>query len=369
MKQNGNEEGFSKRLRFENDAKKDVTSGQVGPKSKRRFSTAKGPPFPAAPDAPASVRETSGDLGQDGPKPKQRFSVTNGPLISEKPDTPASARDSSSTSGQVGPKFTGRGPWPESPPVSDTSDAPPPAREAPAPSGQSKYRPHSEHAQFSDRLRQEEKTRPGEDGGPADKKAARNDRRFEKSKFWAEKTGAKLDAAREKAAAQKPSAKPNPAKATVKKAVASAWYYAHQKIHEVEQENVGVEAAHRTELAGEKAVRGASRFVKHRIRTRPTRNVAKWERRDIRAKADFEYRRMAREHPELKENAVSRFFQKQRIKRQYQKQAREAAKRGVKATEKTAAATGKITRAAAAFIKRHPAGLVIALIAFLLILV
>jgi peptidoglycan DL-endopeptidase CwlO len=368
MKQNRNEEGFSKRLRFEDDAKEDVTSGQDGPKSKRRFSTAKGPPFPAAPDAPASVRETFGDLGQDGPNPKQRFSTSESPSLSDTPDVPQSKRDGSATSGQVGPKFTGRGSWPESPSVSDTSDAPPPAREAPAPSGQSKYRPHSEQARFSDRLHREEEPPSGEDGSPTDKKAARNDRRFEKSKFRAEKTGAKLDAAREKAAAQKPP-KPNSAKAAAKKAAAGAWYYAHQKIHEVEQENVGVEAAHKTELAGEKAVRGASRFVKHRIQTRPARRVANWERRDIRAKADFEYHRMAREHPELKDNAVSRFFQKQRIKRQYQKQAREAAKQGARAAGKAASATGKLTRAAAAFVKRHPAGLVILLIVFLLILV
>ena len=158
-------------------------------------------------------------------------------------------------------------------------------------------------------------------------------------------------------------------RSAVKKAAAGAWYYTHQKIHEMEQENVGVEAAHKTELAGEKAVRGASRFVKHRIQTHPTRRVANWERRDIRTKADFEYRRMARKHPELKDNAVSRFFQKQRIKRQYQKQAREAAKQGAWAAGKAASATGKLTHAAAAFVKRHPAGLVILLIVFLLILV
>ena len=275
----------------------------------------------------------SGTSGQVGKKSKRRFSAANGPPVPEKPDASASTR------------------------------------EPPVPSGRSKYRPHSEQARFSDRLRREEEPPSGEDGGPADKKAARNDRRFEKSKFRAEKTGAKLDTAREKAAAQKPPTKPNPTKAAAKKAAAGAWYYAHQKIHEVEQENVGVEAAHKTELAGEKAVRDASHFVKHRIRTRPTRNVTKWERRDIRAKADFEYRRMAREHPELKENTVSRFFQKQRIKRQYQKQAREAAKQGARAAEKATTATAKLTHAAAAFVKRHPAGLLIVLIAFLLILV
>ena len=301
-----------------------------------------------------------------------RFHIEDGPGVQ---DAPPSARDGSVTSGQVGPKFNGHFSPSESPPISDAPDTPPPAREAPAPSGRSKYRPHSEQARFSDRLRREEEPPPGGDGGhsadgggpSSDKKAARNDRRFEKSKFRTEKTGAKLDAAREKAAAQKPP-KPNPAKNVAKKAAAGVWYYAHQKIHEVEQENVGVDAAHKTELAGEKTVRGASRFVKHRIQTRPARRVTKWERRDIRAKADFEYRRMAREHPELKENAVSRFFQKQRIKRQYQKQAREAAKQGARAAGKATTATAKIARAAAAFAKRHPAGLLIALIAFLLIL-
>lgn len=362
MKPNTNEDGFSKRLRFESDVKEDVTSGQVGPKSKRRFSATNGPPFPAAPD-------DSGTEGQYSPKPKQHFSVTNGPPIPEKTDAPASARDSSSTSGQVGPKLKRQFFTADSPPVSDMSDAPSPKKGGAATSGRSKYRPHSEQARFSDRLRHEEEPPPGGDGGPADKKTARDGRRFEKSKFRAEKTGAKLDAAREKAAAQKPPAKPNPTKAAVKKAAAGAWYYAHQKIHEVEQENVGVESAHKTELAGERAVRGASRFVKHRIQTHPARRVTKWERRDIRAKADFEYRRMAREHPELKENAASRFFQKQRIKRQYQKQAREAVKQGARATGKATTATAKIARAAAAFVKRHPAGLVIVLIAFLLILV
>ncbi len=304
MKQNRSEGNFSKRLRFEDEARDDVTSGQVGPKSKKRVFASKGPPLPKPPDASPPVEHVS------------------------------------ATSGQHGPKYQN-----------------------------SKYRQHSEQARPSDHLRHEEEPPPGGDGASSDKNAARNDRHFEESKFRAEKTGAKLNTAREKAAAQKPSQKPGPAKTAAKKAAASAWYYAHQKIHEVEQENVGVKAAHRTELAGEKAVRGASRFVKHRIQTRPARRVAKWERRDIRAKSDFEYRRMAREHPELKDNAISRFLQKQRIKKQYQKQARQAAKQGVKAAEKTAVTTGKITRAAVGFVKRHPAGLLIALIAFLLILV
>jgi hypothetical protein len=257
--------------------------------------------------------------------------------------------DGSKTSGQVGPK-----------------------------SANSKYREQSGQARPSERLRQEDKAPPREDGpasgGKADsggtssdKKAARDGKRFEKSKFRAEKTGAKLDAAQEKLAKQKPPKKPGPLKHTAKKAGAGAGYYIHQKIREVEHENVGVEAAHRTELAGEAVARGGLRFAKHRIRTRPARRIRKWERRDIRAKADLQYRKLVREHPELKKDALSRFMQKQRIKRRYQKQAREAAKKSAKAAEKTAVTTGKIARAAVGFVSRHPVGVLVFIGSFLLI--
>lgn len=231
----------------------------------------------------------------------------------------------------------------------------------------SKYRQHSEQARPSERLRHDgDEAPPREDGpGPADKKAARDGKRFEKSKYRAEKTGAKLDSAREKLAAQKPPKKPGPAKSVGRAARFQAWRYVHGKIHEVEHENVGVEAAHKTELAGETAVRGTTRFVKHRIRTRPARRVRKWERRDIKAKADFQYRTMVQEHPELKDNALSRFWQKQRIKKRYQKQAREAAKQGAK----TAVTTEKITRAVWGFVQRHPVGVLIALGALLLLII
>ena len=231
----------------------------------------------------------------------------------------------------------------------------------------SKYRQHSEQARPSERLRHDgDEAPPREDGpGPADKKAARDGKRFEKSKYRAEKTGAKLDSAREKLAAQKPPKKPGPAKSVGRAARFQAWRYVHGKIHEVEHENVGVEAAHKTELAGETAVRGTTRFVKHRIRTRPARRVRKWERRDIKAKADFQYRTMVQEHPELKDNALSRFWQKQRIKKRYQKQAREAAKQGAK----TAVSTEKITRAVWGFVQRHPVGVLIALGALLLLII
>jgi ElaB/YqjD/DUF883 family membrane-anchored ribosome-binding protein len=82
----------------------------------------------------------------------------------------------------------------------------------------------------------------------------------------------------------------------------------------------------------------------------------------------LQYHKQAQEHPELKKDALSRFRQKQRIKKQYQKRAREAAKKSAKTAEKTAVTTEKIARAAAGFVKRHPVGVLIALGAFLLII-
>ncbi len=279
--------------------------------------------------------------------------------------------DDPATSGHVGPKSEA---------TQDPPDAAPHVEDA---SGQvgpksknSKYRQHSEQARPSERLRRDKDEAPpseedpapsdngAADGGdsPSDKKAARDGKRFNKSKLRAEKSGAELDAARKKLAAQKPPKKPGPVKTAGRAARFQAWGYVHGKIHEVEHENVGVEAAHKTELAGETAVRGTTHFVKRRIRTRPARRVRKWEKRDIKAKANFQYRTMVQEHPELKKNALSRFWQKQKIKRRYQKQAREAAK-------KTAVTTEKITRAAVGFVKRHPVGVLIALGVLLLLIV
>lgn len=320
----GAERGPSRRLRFEDTP---ATSGQVGPKSKpgakgrRKLAEA-----PADPKAP--------------------------PPILDAPDASPPVEDTSATSGQVGPKLQPGG----------------------------KLRQDREKARPSDRLRREGEPPPpideaAEDGGaaphdgpgPTDNKAAREGKRFEKSGRRVEKSGAKLDNAREKLAAQKPPKKPGPVKTVGRAAGAGAWRYVHRKIHEVERENVGVEAAHKTELAGEKVVRRTTRFIKKRIRTRPARRVRKWEKKNIKARADYTFRQLAQEHPELNKNALSRFFQKQRIKKQYQKQAREAAKATKKAAEKTAVTVKKIAGAVVNFIKRNPKVFIIALCLFLII--
>lgn len=230
-----------------------------------------------------------------------------------------------------------------------------------------KLRQESKQPRPSERLRHEEPPSPGDGEANAraapsarhtDKKAAQSGKRMEKS-------GDKLNAAREKAAAQKPPKKPGPIQSAARVAHDQTWRYVHGKLHQVERENVGTESAHKAELAGERLVRGGIRFMKRHVRTRPARQARKWERKSLRAKADYAYRQLVQENPGLQSNPVSRLWQKQRLKRQVRKQTREAAKHGKKAVK----FTDKIARTVAVLVKRNPKLLLIGLALFLLIVV
>jgi len=176
-------------------------------------------------------------------------------------------------------------------------------------SGGGKFRRESTQPRPSSRLRQEEKT----------------ERQLEESGKRVEKTGARLDKARE-ALVRKQNPGPvkktarvasKPVKAAHRQVRYGVWGFAHQKIYEVERENVAVEAAHRAELAGEVALREGKRFVRQRIRTHPARRVRSLERESIRAKSVHERNRQAHEHPQIKSNPISRRLQKQRLQKQY----------------------------------------------------
>ena len=187
------------------------------------------------------------------------------------------------------------------------------------------------------------------------------------SKLRMEKQGRKVEKAKEKLARQKPPKKPGPVKRAGRVASGSVHSFVHGKIFEVEQENVGTEGAHRSELVGESVLRHGSRFVKRKIREHPARAVQKAEARYVKRTADYHFHTAAQEHPELSKNFFARYWQKQRNRKQYQKRAKEAAKQGAKAAGKTAAATEKLAVKAAGFVKRHPAGSVIALACILLV--
>ena len=190
------------------------------------------------------------------------------------------------------------------------------------------------------------------------------------SKLRIERRGEKLDAAREKLAKQKPPKKPGAVKRLAHTAGHGVHGFVHGKLYEVEHENVGTEGAHRSELAVESVYRLGRRKLRKAIREHPAKAVERAESKHIKATADYYYRKTVEEHPEMQEGgAVSRYLQKQKIKRQYAKQAREAARQTAKAAEGTASVTGKLAEKVSAYIKEHPGGLLLLLAAFLLLVV
>lgn len=188
------------------------------------------------------------------------------------------------------------------------------------------------------------------------------------SKLRMEERGEKLERAKDKLAKQKPPKKPGPVRRIGRAAGGAAHGFVHGKIYENEQENVGIEGAHRSELVGEAALRHGSRFVKRKVRQHPAKAVQRAESKYVKATVDYHFRMAAQEHPEMSSNPVSRMWRKHRLKKQYQKRAREAVKTGAAgAAKKTAAATEKAGAKAVGFVKRHPVGVVLALACVLLL--
>lgn len=132
---------------------------------------------------------------------------------------------------------------------------------------------------------------------------------------------------------------------------------------------MGVESAHKAELLAEAGVHKATRYTKRRIREHPARQVEKWEHKAMKANANLHYQQMAQEHPELQSSFLSRMAQKWKIKREYAKQAREAARQGAKAAGAAATTTEKAVAYAARFVRRHKSGVIIILLLFCLFLI
>lgn len=83
----------------------------------------------------------------------------------------------------------------------------------------------------------------------------------------------------------------------------------HRQISEAEDDNVGVEATHRLEQTAE----GGAHLAAHSHRARQLREYRAAERAEV----DALYRQSLRDNPELGSNPLSRWQQKQNIKRQY----------------------------------------------------
>ena len=174
-----------------------------------------------------------------------------------------------------------------------------------------------------------------------------------------------------------PKIKPNPAGRPVREAA----MLVHGKIHEVENENVGVESGHKGEELAERGAGGAYRYAKRRHKLKPYRAAAKAEQKAVKANAEYLHQKALHDNPALLSgNPLNQFFQKQRLKREYAKAARAAktagstAQKTAQTTKKTAEASAKAAKRVAeeakktaAFAARHWKGCLIVLAGFLLI--
>ena len=146
-----------------------------------------------------------------------------------------------------------------------------------------------------------------------------------------------------------------------------AGIFVHNKIHEVEKDNSGVEGAHKTEEVTERGAKYGARKIRegyHRHKLKPYRAAAKAEKAAFKANVEFQYQKLLQKNPQLAaSNPLSRYWQKQQIKKQYAKAVRTG---GVKSAKTAADHTQKAVRKTAEFVTRHWKGVVLLIAALLL---
>ena len=116
----------------------------------------------------------------------------------------------------------------------------------------------------------------------------------------------------------------------------------HGKIHEVEQENSGVEAAHRTEIVAEAAARHYSHHRQSQA-NKPFEKVSKLEHEAQAADTKLHYEKTQQEHPEMKKQRpnMNKHYQKQAIKKEYAAARKSGSQTAATATQKTGKKTGE----------------------------
>ena len=149
----------------------------------------------------------------------------------------------------------------------------------------------------------------------------------------------------------------------------------HKEIRETEQDNVGVESAHKSE----EAVETGARLVREGYRShklKPYRKAAQAEQKLEKANVNALYQKSLRENPQLTSNPFSRWQQKQTIKKEYAAAKRagntaggtaKTASKTAKTASKTAKTVKEKAQQAGAFIMRHKKGFLLVGAIFLLI--
>ena len=145
----------------------------------------------------------------------------------------------------------------------------------------------------------------------------------------------------------------------------------HQEIRKTEDDNVGVESAHKSEEAVETGVHLAREgYRSHKLK--PYRKAAQAERKLEKANIEALFQKSIYENPAAASNPLSRWQQKQQIKKQYAAAKRAAQSGGSAAgaaqkTGKAAKTVKEKAQQAGAYVMRHKKGFGIVLAIFLLV--
>ncbi len=146
----------------------------------------------------------------------------------------------------------------------------------------------------------------------------------------------------------------------------------HGKIRQEEQYNSAVQSAHGAELAGETILRKHSNR-RYRKQRKQQREINRLERKVYRTTTSYQYRKYLEEHPEMQRKVLQRLWQKQRIKREYQKayRAGKIAKESKDTAIRTVNVATKVARKAQEIVTRNitalfSAGLLMMLLLFVM---
>ena len=145
----------------------------------------------------------------------------------------------------------------------------------------------------------------------------------------------------------------------------------HQEIQESEDDNVGVESAHKSEEAVEAGVHLVQEgYRSHKLK--PYRKAAQAERQLEKANINVLYQKSLQDNPQAASNPLSRWQQKQQIKKQYAAAKRAAQSGGTAAgaaqkSGKAAKTVKEKAQQAGAYVMQHKKGFIMVLAIFLLI--
>ena len=140
----------------------------------------------------------------------------------------------------------------------------------------------------------------------------------------------------------------------------------HRKIQEAEQENVGLESAHRLEETAEGGVRLAA-HSRRAQKLKPYREAEKARMRMGKANVNALYQKHIRDNPQLTSNPISRWQQKRAIRKQYAASVRsgQSITATMENTAKAAKQAAEKSKATGSFVWKHKKGVALVVALFL----